>query len=66
MKMSILLSLENENNASVFHSYLVDIVKTSAQVRLRTKDMIFASNNVDVCPMEREKRCRRNAPIRSS
>lgn len=48
MKMSILLSLDNESNATVFHSYLEDIVKTSAQIRLRTKDMIFASNNVDV------------------
>ena len=54
MKMSILLSMDNENNASVVHSYLVDIVKTSAQVRLRTKDMIFASNNVDVCPAEKK------------
>jgi hypothetical protein len=32
----------------VFNSYLDEIMKTSQQVRLRTKEMIFARNNVDV------------------
>ena len=43
-----LLIINDENSMKVFSSYLDEIMKTSQQVRLRTKEMIFARNNVDV------------------
>ena len=45
---SFLLFINDENSMKVFNSYLDEIMKTSQQVRLRTKEMIFARNNVDV------------------
>lgn len=45
--------VNDENSMKVFSSYLDEIMRMSQQVRLRTKEMIFARNNVDVIVDER-------------
>ncbi|KAK8820877.1 hypothetical protein WA556_005191 [Blastocystis sp. ATCC 50177/Nand II] len=43
----LLISVNDESNIQVFQTYLEDVMKTSTQVRLRTREMIFNNNNVD-------------------
>ena len=50
--------MNDESNIQVFQTYLEDVMKTSTQVRLRTREMIVNNNNVDVPPspsLERSK-----------